>query len=54
MVIQTIRQGVRDHPFAVDSLELLLKAPFVGRIGTLVSGSLLAAASGVWLMASRR
>lgn len=40
--------------FGVDPLDLSLKAPFVGRIGTLVSGLLLAAALGVWLVAFRR
>ena len=40
--------------FGIDPLDLSLKAPFVGRIGTLVSGLLLAAAVGVWVLAFRR
>ena len=40
--------------FGIDPLDLSLKAPFVGRIGTLVSGLLLAAAVGVWVIAFRR
>ena len=40
--------------FGIDPLDLSLKAPFVGRIGTLVSGLLLAAAVGVWVFAFRR
>ena len=40
--------------FGIDPLDLSLKAPFVGRIGTLVSGLLLAAAVGIWVFAFRR
>ena len=40
--------------FGIDPIDLSLKAPFVGRIGTLVSGLLLGAAVGIWVLALRR
>ena len=40
--------------FGIDPLGLSLKVPFIGRIGALVSGLLLAAAMGAWVFAFRR